>query len=127
MTDAKEVPAPDLVWGCDEIARISSGPKPERFWDFGAEPPIPKQSQATSRPSDSDDLRFHPLADIFPLMEGEEFDVLVADIKACGLNEAIVLLDGMILDGRNRYRACIAADVEPVFRSFTGGDPSAYV
>jgi hypothetical protein len=22
MTDTKELPAPDLVWGCDEIARI---------------------------------------------------------------------------------------------------------
>jgi ParB-like chromosome segregation protein Spo0J len=73
------------------------------------------------------DLKFHPLADIFPLMEGEEFDALVADIKANGLIEPIVMLDGMILDGRNRYRACVAADVEPTFRPFTGDDPAAYV
>jgi ParB-like chromosome segregation protein Spo0J len=73
------------------------------------------------------DLKFHPLADIFPLMEGEEFDALVADIKANGLIEPIVMLDGMILDGRNRYRACVAADVEPTFRPFNGDDPAAYV
>jgi ParB-like chromosome segregation protein Spo0J len=73
------------------------------------------------------DLRFHLVANIFPLLEGAEFAELVADIKTHGLVEAIVVHEDMILDGRNRYRACIAADVEPVFRPFTGGDPSAYV
>jgi hypothetical protein len=66
-------------------------------------------STADSRNS----LQFHPLADIFPLMEGEEFDALVADIKANRLQDKIVLYEGMILDGRNRYRALRALGASP--------------
>ena len=63
------------------------------------------------------DLKFHPLAGIFPLMEGAEFDALVADIKDNDLRDPIVLFEGKILDGCNRYHACLVADVPVVTRS----------
>src|SRR5262249_35238899 len=72
-------------------------------------------------------LAFHPIADMFPPMEGAEFDDLVVDIKANGLRHPIVLHEDMILDGWNRYRACLAAGVEPVFTPFRGDDPVAFV
>jgi hypothetical protein len=77
-------------------------------------------------------LPFHPLADLFPLMEGDEFDALVADIKARGLIERIIVYDGAILDGRNRYRACLAAGVKPTIERYEKGcpelkDPVAWV
>jgi hypothetical protein len=75
------------------------------------------------------DLKFHPLAGIFPLMEGAEFGALVADIKANGLHYPVILYDGKILDGRNRYRACLAAGFEPAVRNGDNwiGDPASFV
>lgn len=57
----------------------------------------------------------HPIADEFPLIDGDEFDALVADIAESGLENPIVLTaDGKTLvDGRNRYRACDRLNVEP--------------
>lgn len=72
-------------------------------------------------------LTFHPLAEMFPLIEGTEFDELVASIKENGLREPIITLGNQILDGRNRYRACQAAGVAPMVHPFTGRDPVRFV
>src|SRR5438045_3859355 len=75
----------------------------------------------------TENLTFHPISTIFPLMEGSPFTELVADIKASGLLEPIVLCDGQILDGRNRWRACQEADVPVRTITFDGTDPLAFV
>src|SRR5262245_56882290 len=76
---------------------------------------------------DKTPLTAHPYADLFPLMTAEELDALAADIRANGLRKPIVLLEGKILDGRNRYKACLIAGVEPRFEDYTGDDPLGYV
>jgi hypothetical protein len=69
----------------------------------------------------------HPLCTLFPRLEGAEFESLREDIKANGQREPIILHDGMVLDGGNRYRACIEAGIEPQVMKFGGGDVVAYV
>jgi hypothetical protein len=73
------------------------------------------------------DLPFHPAANIFPLMTEADFDGLVDDIRRHGLREPVALLDGQILDGRNRYRACLLAGVECQTVPVAPDDPVAYV
>jgi len=72
-------------------------------------------------------IDFHPFADLFPMMNAGEFEALQADIKANGLVHPIVLQGGLILDGRNRYRACRALRIKPKFKAFGGDNPLAYV
>ena len=72
-------------------------------------------------------VKFHPIAGIFDLLEGAEFDELVKDISEHGLQLPIIMHEGKILDGRNRYRACLKSGVAPIFNTFSGDDPVAYV
>lgn len=66
---------------------------------------------------------YHEVAQIFPLLEGEDFAALKADILANGLLEPITLHEnGSILDGRNRHRACIETGVAPRFETYKGQD-----
>ena len=54
----------------------------------------------------AEDYQPHPLTNMFPRMQGDEFSALVACIKEDKLEEPIVIHEGQILDGRNRYAAC---------------------
>ena len=76
---------------------------------------------------DDANLAFHALANIFPLMEGPEFAALQEDVVNHGVREPIVLFEGQILDGRNRYRAARLAGVDCPISFYDGDDPVAYV
>jgi len=60
-------------------------------------------------------------------MAGPEFDALVADIKANGQREPIIIHEGKILDGGNRYRACMEAGIAPETIQYGGGNIVSYV
>lgn len=83
-------------------------------------------------PAPRNGLTPHPLAERFPAIKGPAFDDLVSDIKEHGQREPIVILDGRILDGLNRYRACELLGIVPRAREFgselsDGSDPRAFV
>lgn len=70
---------------------------------------------------------FHPLANLFPLMDDEELSVLALAIEENGQREPIILYEGKILDGRNRFRALKALNLPINTLNFDGNDPVGYV
>lgn len=71
---------------------------------------------------DEHERPYHKVANIFPLMHGEDYEALKADIAANGQMEPIWLHpDGSIIDGRNRHRACLDLGIQPQFRTWGGG------
>lgn len=70
----------------------------------------------------------HPAAELFPMMKDTDLGMLIEDIDANGLREPILVFQGLVLDGRNRLRACETAGVEPRFIEWDGvGSPLAIV
>lgn len=57
------------------------------------------------------DLTFHEYANLFPMLDDGSLDELVEDIRTNGLMNPITLYEGQVLDGRNRYTACLRAGV----------------
>ncbi|MDV3129099.1 ParB N-terminal domain-containing protein [Mycobacterium sp. 21AC1] len=71
-------------------------------------------------------LPVHPAAEIFPMMSDAEIDELAQDIKANGLQVPIVVAytdesctSTVVIDGRNRLKACQLAGVSPVTELFS--------
>jgi len=69
----------------------------------------------------------HELALVFPAMNDEEYSTLKESIKANGLKTPIWLFEGQIIDGRNRYKACLEVGVEPTFQEYSGDNAIEFV
>jgi ParB-like nuclease family protein len=67
-------------------------------------------------------LKAHELADLLPMIDGVNFENLKADIAKNGILEPILLFEGRILDGRNRYRAAkeVGTLTPANFKAFDG-------
>jgi hypothetical protein len=74
----------------------------------------------------------HPATNLFPMLGEDAMAALVQDIQSHGLIEPVWLYDDpergtVLLDGRNRAKACEAAGVELRTRKYQGDDPVGFV
>lgn len=69
----------------------------------------------------------HRAADLFPMIEGEEFAALCEDVAERGLRVPLwVTADGLLVDGRNRLLACYETGTD-IRTEVVGGDLIAAV
>lgn len=65
-------------------------------------------------------MKFHAVAELFPLLDGDSFERLKADIAAHGIREPVVTFEGALIDGRNRWRAAQALGIDCPSRVYDG-------
>jgi hypothetical protein len=75
-------------------------------------------------------LVYHPLAEAFELISGDEYTAFKDDMRKNGLREQITLFEGKVLDGRNRHRACNEVGYKlkaENFKNYTDRSPAEFV
>lgn len=70
-------------------------------------------------------MRFHPASDVFPMMPEPAYQELVDDIRDHGQSYPVRVWNDMILDGRNRWRACEELGIDCVRELFHGNEQEA--
>lgn len=65
------------------------------------------------------DLAIHPFAETMPMLYGKEYEAFKDSISA-GQQTPIIVHDGILLDGRNRLRACRDLGIEVQAVEFNG-------
>jgi len=72
-------------------------------------------------------MQFHEYAMLLPMLSSDEKITLKKHIQENGLLNPIVLYEGKILDGRNRYEICLELGITPTTKEYSGDNPLAYV
>ena len=72
-------------------------------------------------------LTRHPLSTLWPDIPEDQYREFVEGLREGHLRQMIMTLDGMVLDGWHRYKACLELGIEPFFAEYTGDDPAGYV
>ena len=72
-------------------------------------------------------LTRHPLSTLWGDMPEDQYREFVEGIRERHIRQMIMTLDGEILDGWHRYKACLELCIEPFFAIYTEDDPVGYV
>jgi len=84
----------------------------------------------TAEPAEVASLAVHPMAALVPEQSEPAYQQILGAIQRHGQQDPIVIAAGQIVDGRARYRACLALGLDPLLRDFDPereGDPLAFV
>jgi hypothetical protein len=74
-------------------------------------------------------MQRHPLCELFPPMNADDFAALTASLKEHGYDPArpIITFEDKILYGANRWRACQALGITPKTMAYCGDNPLGFV
>jgi ParB-like nuclease family protein len=105
---------------------VGSPEKPDKSPHRSPGKSVPLAAKATAEGAPR--LEIHPAAQVFSEMPAAELQELADDIKQNGLAHSIIRdTEGVILDGRNRLKACEVAGVGPRFETYKGDNPVGFI
>ncbi len=92
----------------------------------------PRKSTTVFHPHQGDSpgaLGFHPMTEIIPMMNAQEYAGLVESIRTNGQRVPITgdSKTNTIIDGRCRYRACMELGIEPRIKRREVDDPLGFI
>jgi hypothetical protein len=79
-----------------------------------------EQEEVTEAPPERlGNYTVHPVAAMFPLLQGELYERFKGNIRANGQIEPIIVQGDVLIDGRNRLRACLDLGIKPLIEEYS--------